>query len=55
VFSGGTPAWGDYFQFIFALALVVLALILVVSGVKTFSRQAKGEVTGNKELIESTK
>ena len=55
VFSGGTPAWGDYFQFIFALALVVLALILVVSGVKTFSRQAKGEVTGNKELIETTK
>lgn len=55
VFAGGAAHWGDYFQFIFAAALIILAVILVVSGVKTFSKQAKGEVTGDKELIEATK
>ncbi len=38
--SAGTAAWGDWFQLIFATAMVVLALILVVEGVQTFSKQA---------------
>ncbi|MCD8084044.1 MAG: carbon starvation protein A, partial [Clostridiales bacterium] len=38
--SAGEAAWGDWFQLIFATAMVVLALILVVEGVQTFSKQA---------------
>ncbi|MCD8121842.1 MAG: carbon starvation protein A [Clostridiales bacterium] len=38
--SAGTAAWGDWFQLLFATAMVVLALILVVEGVQTFSKQA---------------
>ncbi len=34
-------AWGDWFQLILAAAMVVLAIVLVVEGVQTFSRQAK--------------
>lgn len=34
-------AWGDWFQLIFALAMVVLAIILVVEGIQTFSRISK--------------
>ena len=34
-------AWGDWFQLIFALAMFVLAIILVVEGFKTFSAQKK--------------
>ena len=34
----GAP-WGDWFQLIFALAMVVLAVILIIEGVKTFKRQ----------------
>ncbi|MBQ6116111.1 MAG: carbon starvation protein A [Oscillospiraceae bacterium] len=39
--GGGTAAWGDWFQLIFALAMFVLAIILVIEGVQTFSRQKK--------------
>ncbi len=39
--AGGTAAWGDWFQMLFAAAMVVLALFLVVEGVQTFSAQAK--------------
>jgi carbon starvation protein len=39
--EGGAPMWGHYFQLIFAVAMVVLAVILVIIGVKTFSEQAK--------------
>ena len=33
--------WGDWFQLIFAAAMVILSVILVVEGVATFSKQAK--------------
>ena len=32
--------WGDWFQLIFAGAMVVLAIVLVVEGVQTFKKQA---------------
>ncbi len=34
-------AWGNWFQLIFALAMAVLAVILVIEGVQTFAKQAK--------------
>lgn len=34
-------AWGDWFQLLFALAMVVLAVILVVEGIQTFVRISK--------------
>ena len=37
---GATPMWGHMFQLVFASAMVVLAIILVVEGFQTFSRQA---------------
>lgn len=33
--AGGTAAWGDWFQLIFAAAMAVLAVILVVEGFQT--------------------
>ena len=45
IFTGAVkasgPMWGHWFQFFFAAAMAVLAVILVVEGVKTFSRQKK--------------
>ncbi|MCR5603942.1 MAG: carbon starvation protein A [Lachnospiraceae bacterium] len=41
--GGGTAEWGDYFQLVFALAMAVLAIILVVEGVQTFKQQAAGK------------
>ena len=38
--AAGAP-WGDWFQLIFASAMTVLAVILVVEGVITFSKQTK--------------
>ena len=39
---GGLAAWGDWFQLIFAIAMVVLAVILVIEGFKViFSKKAK--------------
>ncbi len=32
--------WGDWFQLIFAAAMAILAVILVVEGIQTFKRQA---------------
>ncbi|MCR5437439.1 MAG: carbon starvation protein A [Treponema sp.] len=40
VVAAGAP-WGDWFQLIFALAMVVLAIILVIEGFKTFTKQLK--------------
>ena len=37
----GAMAWGNWFQLIFALAMAVLAVILVVQGAQTFAAQAK--------------
>lgn len=39
----GAAAWGDWFQMIFAAAMIVLSVILVIEGVKTFIKQAKGK------------
>ena len=33
--AGSTAAWGDWFQLIFAAAMAVLAVILVVEGFQT--------------------
>ena len=30
--GGGGAAWGDWFQLIFAAAMIILAIILVVEG-----------------------
>ena len=38
--EGKIAAWGDYFQLFFAAAMAVLAIILVIEGVKTFKKQA---------------
>ena len=38
----GTPdmVWGDWFQLVFAVAMAILAVILVVEGVQTFKKQS---------------
>ena len=41
--ADGAFFWGNWFQLIFALAMAVLAVILVVEGVQTFARQAKAK------------
>jgi len=38
--GGGTAAWGDWFQLLFALAMVILAVILVFEAVGVFKKQA---------------
>ena len=38
--GGGTAAWGDWFQLVFALAMVILAVILVIEGIGTLGRQS---------------
>lgn len=38
--DGGAPMWGHYFQLIFAIAMVVLALILIKEGLTKFREQA---------------
>ena len=45
--SAGTALWGDWFQLCFAAAMAILAVILVVEGLQTFSKQSKGEKTGD--------
>ena len=35
--------WGNWFQLIFAFAMAVLAIVLVVEGVKTFVAQHKSK------------
>ena len=37
--AAGEAAWGDWFQLLFAAAMVVLAVILVIEGVQTFKKQ----------------
>ena len=39
--AAGGAAWGEWFQMLFAAAMVILALFLVVEGVATFKKQAK--------------
>ncbi len=40
--AAGTE-WGNWFQLVIAVAMVVLALFLIVEGVRTFSKQAKSK------------
>jgi carbon starvation protein len=35
--------WGDWFQLIFAAAMVVLAVILVIQGIQTFATESKAK------------
>ncbi|MCR4851749.1 MAG: carbon starvation protein A [Lachnospiraceae bacterium] len=41
--GGGEAVWGDYFQLVFALAMTVLAVILVIEGIQTFAKQRKAK------------
>ncbi len=41
--GAGEAVWGDWFQLIFAIAMTVLAVILVIEGVQTFQQQAKNK------------
>ncbi len=41
--GGGEAVWGDWFQLVFAIAMVILAVILVIEGVQTFQKQAKAK------------
>lgn len=41
--GAGGAAWGDWFQLIFAAAMVVLAVILAIEGIQTLSSQAKAK------------
>lgn len=40
-FSASDPAWGHWFQLLFAAAMAMLAVILVIEGTKTFVKLAK--------------
>ena len=55
VIAAGGAVWGDWFQAIFAAALIVLAVIVTISGIQTFAKQAKGEITGDPAAVEVTK
>ncbi|MBP3815799.1 MAG: carbon starvation protein A [Firmicutes bacterium] len=37
------PMWGHYFQLVFAIAMVILALILIKEGISKFSQQSKSK------------
>jgi carbon starvation protein len=37
--AGASAAWGDWFQMIWSIALVVLAVILVVQGVQVLTKK----------------
>ena len=39
--GAGTAQWGDWFQLLFAAAMVILAVILVIESLQTFARIAK--------------
>ncbi|MCD7885015.1 MAG: carbon starvation protein A [Lachnospiraceae bacterium] len=39
--AAGGAAWGVWFQLIFAAAMAILAIILVIEGIQTFAAQAK--------------
>ncbi len=44
VIGGGAAVWGDWFQLIFAAAMVILAVILVIQGIQTFKNISKKKV-----------
>jgi carbon starvation protein len=37
--GGGTAAWGDWFQLVWSIGLVVLAIMLVIQGIGVLSKQ----------------
>ena len=37
--GGGTAAWGDWFQLVWSMGLVVLAIMLVIQGIGVLSKQ----------------
>jgi carbon starvation protein len=39
--AAGGAAWGDWFQMLFAAAMVILAVILVVESIGVFKKQMK--------------
>ena len=41
--AAGAFHWGNWFQLIFAAAMAVLAVVLVIEGAKTFSKQLKAK------------
>lgn len=55
VVGAGGAVWGDWFQLVFAAALVILAVVVSISGIQTFAKQAKGEITGDPKAVEATK
>ena len=54
VMAGGAD-WTIWFQLIFAVALIVLAVVVSISGIQTFAKQAKGQITGDAKAVEATK
>lgn len=53
--GAGTADWGVWFQIIFALALVILAVIVTIDGLQALSKQKKGEITGDPAVVATTK
>lgn len=39
--GGGTAAWGDWFQLVWSVGLVVLAVILIIEGIQVLAKQGK--------------
>lgn len=39
--GAGEALWGDWFQLFFAAAMALLAIELVVEGIRTFKKQAE--------------
>lgn len=37
--GAGEALWGDWFQLLFAAAMAILAIFLVVEGIQTFKKQ----------------
>jgi carbon starvation protein len=44
--AGGAVDSGNILQTLFSVLLVILAVTLIVEGVQTFAKQAKGQKTG---------
>ena len=43
IIGSGSAVWGNWFQIIFAAAMTILAVILVIEGIQTFVKQAKNK------------
>ena len=54
VMAGGAD-WTIWFQLVFAVALIILAVVVSISGIQTFAKQAKGVITGDAKAVEATK